>query len=701
MFSLKKQFSKVEINSIPLITYKQHYFLKGVLFILFFLFAYTSFTQLHKQYLNQNWKFRQADKNNWHKATIPGCVHTDLINNKLIADPYYRDNETKLQWINYSNWHYQTTFSISKNVLTQNNVDLVLNGLDTYAKVYLNGFLIVEANNMHRQWKIDIKKIAKKNNNILSIDFTAAQLVVDSLAKKNLPKIIPDNPRLYARKAQYQFGWDFAPKLSTCGIWKDVYIEGWSGYKLENICCNTINNTVENYKITISSTYKSEKDTFIMARKKMELLSDLPTEVIDEVTSVYLRKGTTIIIDTLVITNPKLWQPNGTGKQNLYNLTVHIGNSDTLTQTIGLRTIELVTQKDSISDFAALRNKNGTGFYFKVNNHYVYIKGANYVPLDMFPSSVTKERFKSIIQAAKDANMNMLRVWGGGIYEDDYFYQLCDEAGIMVWQDFMFAGSMLPSDTLFLNNIKAEAAYQVKRLQQHPSIALWCGNNEIDEAWHNWGWQKQFNLNANDSAQLWNTYKNIFHDILPNAVKEYSHNTSYWQSSPSIGWGRKESMTQGDSHYWGVWWGLEPIETYQKKVPRFMSEYGMQSMPTWYSIQKFSTPKDWDTSSVVMKIHQKHPTGYSNLNFYLNALQLKTTASRFSKSAFQEYVTNTQKLQSIAYKTAIEAHRSNQPYNMGTMLWQFNDCWPGASWSIIDYYGKKKIAYFQVKSSYQ
>ncbi|HEX8333523.1 MAG TPA: glycoside hydrolase family 2 protein, partial [Segetibacter sp.] len=321
-------------------------------------------------------------------------------------------------------------------------------------------------------------------------------------------------------------------------------------------------------------------------------------------------------------------------------------------------------------------------------------KGANWVPADVFLPRITKAKYRQLLIAAKEANFNMLRVWGGGIYEDDYFYDLCDSLNIMVWQDFMFAGAMYPGDTAFIDNVKQEVIDNIRRLRHHKSIVLWCGNNEIDEAWHNWGWQKQFKLTSADSAKLWDDYKNLFHELLPALVKEFDGTRPYISSSPLHGWGRAKSMSEGDSHYWGVWWGLEPIEKYKEKVPRFMSEYGMQAMPDFKTIQQFSVPHDWDTSSAVMKVHQKHPTGYRTLATYLkqNNLQPKT---------FVDLISATQEVQSKAMETAISAHMNAVPRCMGTMFWQFNDCWPVTSWSVIDYYGRRKKAYYTVQKLYK
>jgi beta-mannosidase len=349
----------------------------------------------------------------------------------------------------------------------------------------------------------------------------------------------------------------------------------------------------------------------------------------------------------------------------------------------GLHKVELVQDADSI----------GRSFYFKIDGKPTFMHGANWIPADVFLPRVTKSKYRQLLLAAKEAHCNMLRVWGGGIYEDDAFYDLCDSLGIMVWQDFMFAGAMYPGDEHFMENVCQEIIDNILRLRRHKCIVLWCGNNEIDEAWHNWGWQDQFHLSATDSARLWQDYNRLFHELLPQLVKEYDGTRPYITTSPLHGWGRKESMTEGDSHYWGVWWGLEPIEKYKEKVPRFMSEYGMQAMPAWKSIAQFSLPSDWDTASIVMKVHQKSPGGYQKLAVYL-------AQNGYKPTTFKAFAAATQDVQSKALETAITAHKGAAPYCMGTLFWQFNDCWPVSSWSVVDYYGRKKKAFYTVKRLY-
>lgn len=567
----------------------RHKILSGTMAGCIFLFFVANMNFVVAQELRSGWKFKKASDTIWYPATVPGNLLIDLERNYLIDDPFYRDNEVKLSRIGLEDWEYQCSFDIKRVLFNKKNINLEFDGLDTYATVILNDSIILIANNMFRKWAVPVKNLLKQQSNILKIVFRSTSRYIDSIANNKLPYIIPDNSRAYARKAQYHFGWDWAPKLMAAGIWKPIRLRAY----------------------------------------------DWPEK-----------------------------EPQRIGLKAKKN------------------NVELVQEKDSI----------GQSFYFKVNGKPVFIKGANWVPADVSPGKLTKTDYRKLLILAKEANINMLRVWGGGIYEPDEFYELCDELGIMVWQDMMFAGTMVPGDKLFIDNTREEILHQIKRLSRFSCIAVWCGNNEIDEAWKNWGWQKQFNINDSDSAKLWTDYKILFHDSIPAWIGLHDKR-QYITTSPMHGWGRPQSMTEGDSHYWGVWWGLEPVEKYKEKIPRFMTEYGMQAMPTAFTINKFSEPSDRDTSSTVMKIHQKHPTGYQNIAKYI--------WDKFPSSKnFNEFVYISNVVQYDAIETAIASHIANQPHCMGTMLWQLNDCWPAVSWSIIDYYLQKKGGYYAAKKLY-
>jgi beta-mannosidase len=420
---------------------------------------------------------------------------------------------------------------------------------------------------------------------------------------------------------------------------------------------------------------------------------EISYQIIDSITKqVYassklkVMKGQHFFTIPFSINKPKLWWCNGLGAPNLFNLTFNLQHKNikiSENTRIGLRKIELIQQAD----------QKGKSFYFKLNGLPVFMKGANYIPQDNFIPRVSSAQTKNLIQQAKAANFNMLRVWGGGIYESDAFYNACDESGILVWQDFMFACGLVPGDTAFANNVKQEIADQLIRLRNHPCIALWCGNNEVAEGWSNWGWQKQYQMNTADSIRIWSDYQKIFHQIIPSVIDSLSDGIAYWPSSPQFGWGRKESLLFGDIHYWGVWWGEEPFEKYQQKVGRFVSEYGFQSFPSKSTLEKFTNLNDRKLNSSTLQAHQKHPKGFQIIDQQMGLYYQKP-------SEFDKYTYTSQVLQAEGLKMAIEAHRSAMPYCMGTLYWQFNDCWPVVSWSSSDYYQEKKAAYYFVKKSF-
>lgn len=626
----------------------------------------------------ENWQFKNAKESKWLSAKVPGTVHLDLISNSIIPDPYKDENEKKVQWVENENWEYQTQFNLSSQEMQHKNIDLVFSGLDTFSEVYLNGKLIENTDNMFRTWTIPGRSYLKQGENRLQVKFKSAVNVGKDLAKK-IPFTMPESPRSFVRKAQYQFGWDWGPRLVTAGIWKDVSLRFWDQAKLETVKIEQVNMTPQKADLAVHA------EIFAQEAGKYKL------SVNNQIQNITLKSGINTISVPYLIRNPKFWQPNGWGKPNLYDIKITLWKeSKTITEKteqIGLRTVELVQEKDH----------KGKSFYFKVNGQPMYAKGTNWIPGDSFSPRMTKEKYRQLIKACKDANMNMIRVWGGGIYEDDEFYKACDENGILVWQDFMFAGSFYPADENFRENVKAEVKDQIERLQNHASLALWCGNNEIDEAIVNWGYQKQFKYSKDDSLQVWKDYKTIFHEVIPEAIKKFAtaDKQIYWPSSPSIGWGHQESLTEGDSHYWGVWWGEQPFEIFNEKVPRFASEYGFQGMPTLETTKSmFSGKPDLSLQNGTIKAHEKHSRGWEIIENYMKR-------DYIVPKDFVKYNYVSQLLQARGMQIAIEAHRRAKPYNMGTLYWQLNDCWPVVSWSSIDYLGNWKALHYQVKRSFE
>ncbi|MBN2176004.1 MAG: glycoside hydrolase family 2 protein [Bacteroidales bacterium] len=633
-------------------------------------------SQVHYYGVTNNWQFKQDNSQTWVPAKVPGGVHTDLLLNDKIPDPFFGDNEQKLQWIGESGWTYKTTFD-ADNILENEHVELVFEGLDTYADVYLNDSLILTADNMFRQWIVEVKDFLRKGDNNLEVHFQTPEKIEQQNASQ-LPYQLPD-PRGFTRKAPYQYGWDWGPKYISPGIWKPIYLQGWNDLKISNVHVYTKGITDAKAKIVVETEIESnskQSANIILRNNKQKQSNKLSLET-----------GTNVFLSEIEINNPKLWWPNGMGDHPVYSMEIIVqsGHSeDSRTVKFGIRDIGLIREKDSI----------GESFYFSINGIPFFAKGANYIPQDNFPSRVSDDKYRQTIQNAVDANMNMLRVWGGGIYEKDIFYDLCDENGILVWQDFMFACNMYPGDSAFLENVRQEAIYQVKRLRNHPSLTLWCGNNEVDEGWHNWGWQKSLNYSEQDSTEIWNNYINIFEDILPKTLHTLTPYLPYIPSSPKIGWGHKEALLEGDIHYWGVWWGEEPFEMYEKKVGRFMSEYGFQGFPDLRTLDSCLLTEDQILNSTALLNHQKHPRGMDLIRSYMER--------EFPvPDNFENYVYVSQLVQAYGIKKAIEAHRRAMPQCMGTLYWQLNDCWPVISWSSLDYYNTWKALHYFVRDAYK
>jgi len=625
----------------------------------------------------EHWIFRKKGDAKWLSASVPGTVHTDLFNNNVIPNPFYGTNEKQLQWIENEAWEYETSFVVSPSELKHKTIELQFDGLDTYAEVFLNGKSILNADNMFRTWKVEVKKHLKVGQNKLTVVFQSAVEKGKEDAKK-LNYTLPGDEKIFTRKAQYQYGWDWGPRFVTAGIWKKVKLNFWNSVTIENVKYEQklLSNEIAQLVFTT--------EVHCQQSGKYQLK-------INDVSKIYsLKKGKNLLKIDYEIKKPKRWWSNGLGEAYLYPFTISLSKNNTMLSkkgmNIGLRTLELVQEKDNA----------GKSFYFKLNGVPVFMKGANVIPPDSFLPRVKDSVYISIVKNAVEANMNMLRVWGGGVYADDTFYNECDKNGVLVWQDFMFACAMYPGDAAFLENVKQEVVDNVNRLQNHPSLALWCGNNENDEGWHNWGWQKQYKYSTADSTKIWNDYKKLFHELIPKTLDSLlsKEKNLYWPSSPSIGWGRKESLLQGDSHYWGVWWGMEPFEMYTKKVGRFMSEYGFQGMPDLETLRSFANESDLNLQSDVVKNHQKHPTGYQTIQAYMER-DYKVPAN------FEDFAYVSQLLQAEGMKIAIEAHRRAKPYCMGTLYWQLNDCWPVTSWSSVDYFGTWKAFHYQAKRSFE
>lgn len=644
--------------------------------------------------LNTNWEFRQVGTEDWMPAQVPGSVHTDLMNNGIIEDPYYRVNERDVQWVDKEDWEYKTIFSLGGEFVKKEKLEILFEGLDTHSDVFLNGEQILSSDNMFREWLVDVKDLIREGDNELLVYFhSPTRIGLEKYDALDYTIPVSDNDQsqngglgdkqvsIFLRKAGYHFGWDWGPRLVTSGIWKPIQLRAWDGATIRDLFVKqgTIDNNVAFLDAILEIESESEKTSIITLNIDGE-------ESLEEV--VDLRIGLNTIKIPLEITKPELWWTNGLGEQKLYNIEAKLSHdkkvlSEKSVRT-GIRTIEVIQEPDSA----------GKSFYFKVNGHPVFMKGANYIPQDIFLNRVSPDRYMHIIESAKKTNMNMIRVWGGGIYEKDIFYKLCDENGILVWQDFMFACAMFPGDKDFLDNVRHEAIDNVKRLRNHPSIALWCGNNENLVAWHGWGWKQSIKREQGEEVAniIWKAYDDLFHHLLPDVVEKYDNDRLYWSSSPSAGMGEPENWVAGDVHYWGVWWGKEPFKNYRTLIPRFMSEYGFQSFPELSTVEKYATEDDWDIFSEVMKSHQRSSIGNGTITTYMERNYRKP--KDFPMFLYVGHI-----LQAEGIKVAMEGHRKHMPYCMGSLFWQIDDCWPVASWSSIDYYGKWKAQqYFAEKA---
>jgi len=665
--------------------------------IIFHSCSYDSSRRVNDMVISDGWEFRAADSSDWMSALVPGCVHTDLLRNDVIADPFYRLNEHDVQWVDKNDWVYRTTFSVSASMLKNENMELHFPGLDTYADVRLNDTLILQADNMFRHWSADCKSYLKKGKNTLEIYF-------HSPIKKGIEKhdalsySIPTSGNdlaeigqvegnkkvsIFTRKPGYHFGWDWGPRLVTSGIWKPVVLKTWNDAVIRDmqVVQHALTEESAEMEVVAELEYTGFESGLLILNVNRKRVAERQLDA---------RNISHLVKIPFTIESPEIWWPNGAGEQPLYEIELLLIKKGIVqhrkTVRTGLRTIELERTPDEI----------GASFKFIVNGRPMFMKGANYIPQDVFLDRVSPAEYEQVIQSAVDANMNMLRVWGGGIYEKDIFYDLCDEKGLLVWQDFMFACNMYPVDEAFMKNVRLEAIDNIKRLRNHPCIALWCGNNENLSAWFRWGWKDRVTREQGKSIAdlLWKGYEDVFHTILPEMVEQYDSDRYYWSSSPSKEMGVPEELTHGDVHYWGVWWGKEPFETFREHTGRFMSEYGFQSFPEMRTIEEYASPEDYDIDSEVMKSHQRSSIGNQTITLYMDR--------DFRKPKdFKSFIYVGQVLQGEGIKKAIQLHRSRMPVCMGSLYWQINDCWPVASWSGIDYYGRWKAMHYKVRDAFK
>ena len=650
--------------------------------------------EVNSRKLHDNWRFRQGRSENWFPATVPGTVHTDLMANELIEDPFFRLNERSVQWVDKEDWMYETTFNATAEEVNAENQEIVFKGLDTYADVYLNHERILVADNMHRTWKCDVKGKLREGENLLEVYF-------NSPIKVDLPKYDqydytfntgPDQSQnggifnktlsIFARKAGYHYGWDWGPRLVTSGIWRDIDLVTWNGLKLDNV--QYIQKDVNASRAEMKTVVRVFSDSDLQ-NAEVSITADGKTVATKKTA---LKKGMNNVTLDYTVKKPRLWWTNGLGEPYLYdfNTTVKAGKDEVAqSDAIGIRSLKLITKDDA----------QGRSLTFELNGKPVFMKGVDMIPLDNFLPRVSHEKYDKHVLDAKAVNMNMIRVWGGGVYEDDYFYDLCDRNGILVWQDFMFACSTYPADEAFLANIRQEAIDNVERLRNHCSIALWCGNNECQDVYYGWGGRYNYYKEKGVEELTTKQFKDMYFRTLPEVVDEYGGGISYRPSSPYAFEDTPSDGVHGDAHYWGVWHGRDSIGHYNVEKARFFSEYGFQSFPEFESVKIYAPEeRDWSINSEVMMAHQRAGSYANNLIKEYMDEEFRTPED------FPSFLYVGSILQGDAIKTAVEAHRRDMPHCMGTLVWQHNDCWPVASWAGRDYYGRWKAQQYYSKAAY-
>jgi beta-mannosidase len=641
------------------------------------------------QALDHGWQFRQVAagaqdaESGWLPATVPGDVHLDLLANKKIPDPFYGANEAKLQWIENESWEYRLNFDVPADLLARSNVDLVFDGLDAAAQVYVNGAQVLNADNMFRVWRVAVKGHLHAGKNLLRVVFPSPIKAAAAAASSDAFRLrSKTEDKTYIRKAAYEYGWDWGPRFVTSGIWRPVRLEAWDKVRIADLAIRQ--RDVSKAVAHLDAEVEVEAASAGSAKVSVQYNANGKTVTLNRTVGVHA--GSNVIDLPVEIRQPELWYPAGYGEQHLYEFTAQVGTGGQVSverkTKAGLRSVELRRQLD----------KWGRSFELVVNGIPVFAKGADVIPFDSFPNRVTTADYRRILESARDANMNTIRHWGGGYYETEEFYAVCDELGIMVWQDFQFGNDWQPGTYAFKLNIEAEAEDQVRRLRNHPSIVVWCGNNETEIAMD---WPPRPALPADVRYFMWQDYLTEFSGILPRVVARLDAETPYWPSSPSADYEPLTDKYQsGDAHIWDVWHGRVPFSTYESHHARFVTEYGFQSFPEMKTIEAFTQPGDRASIfTPVMLAHQKNDEGNAIIHDYL----LKDYPE---PKDFASFLYVSQVLQAEGIKIGAEHFRRSRPETMGSIFWQLNDCWPVASWSSIDYYGRWKALQYYARRFY-
>ena len=627
-----------------------------------------------------DWRLQAVGEHEWLPLALPGEVHLALLNAGRIPDPFVEDNELAVQWVAEKDWVFEGEIDLPDDLHQEDKVWLHFEGLDTLAEVWLNDTRLGETNNAFREYSWEVKNLLNKGKNILRILFHSPVNYVKERQKKqpldSPDQSIPGGP--YLRKAPCQWGWDWGPRIPPIGVWKDAYLEGHSLARIKTLHLkqkHLFNGTVE---VCVDAQIDQWTD------KNLQMCMTLqdPQGHIFATTCKFLDGSAS---PTIEIPNPILWWPNGYGEQALYQVQIKLGteNEVLLDQRdfqLGLRKLELRQKADEY----------GESFTFIVNDVPIFAKGSNWIPADTFPTRIKRQDLDRLLGDAAKAHHNMIRVWGGGFYESEDFYDLCDQYGILVWQDFIFSCSVYPLDAPdFVENVRQEVIDNVSRIRHRASLALWCGNNEMDWGWEIWGWQDE------GMAKYLEPYKTFFYETLPGWLRDLDPDTPYWYSSPTSGkpFENSNSNDKGDAHYWDVWHGGKPFSAYREQNPRFMSEFGFQSLPPLKTIKTYANEDHWNLTDYMIEHHQRSP--------YASAMFMAQMAFHYMMPVdFPSLVYLTMVLQAEGIRYGVEHWRRNRQRVSGTLYWQLNDCWPVASWSSLDYFGRWKALHYASRRFY-
>lgn len=654
---------------------------------------------MRKIMLNGQWELAEAGNDRLCEVQVPGSVLSGLYGAGKIEDPFYRTNEDVTRELFRKDYEFSRTFVAAEDILKEEKIILVCEGLDTLADIYINGQKAGSADNMHRTWKLNVKEFLHAGENQIRIVFRSVFKYIEDYEYEENKEIhyVPCGGmkgNQLIRKAHCMFGWDWGPQTIDVGIFRDIYLEAYSHPRIEDV---KITQRHGDNAVDVCTTVVVSGDAVDKCRVRVTIQEDVEsacghrTDANDRKTEAYVCEVEETVsannnpaVLTSTIHNPKLWWPNGYGDQPLYKVKVELLDEDgevleTITKRIGLRTLTISQEKDLW----------GKEFAFCVNGVKIFAMGGNYIPEDCIYSRITPELQEYLLESCKRANFNCVRVWGGGYYPSDHFYDLCDEMGLIVWQDLMFACNVYDLTEEFEENITKEITENVKRLRHHASLGLWCGNNEMESAWDHWPEVQS------ESKYLRADYIKMFEHVVPKAVKAADSETFFWQSSPSSGgcFDEPDDENRGDCHYWDVWHGQKPFTDYQKHYFRFCSEFGFQSFPCLKTVESFTEEKDRNIFSRVMENHQKNPAANGKILYYLSE------NFRYPEN-FRKLLYVSQILQGMAMKYGVDHWRRHRGRCMGTLYWQINDNWPVASWASIDYFGRWKALHYMAKKFY-